>query len=77
MTEEELQGAAGGIFLLAYTYEFNLTELASGQIRIPDAQCVERDIPRHILTISFLLQSFKSYVIFRPFFENVVFSENL
>ena len=54
VTEKELEGAAGGLFLLAYTYEFNLTELASGQIRIPDAQCVERDIPRHILTISVL-----------------------
>lgn len=47
VTEKELAGAAGGLFLLAFTYNFNLTEMAAGRIRIPEAQAIERDIPRY------------------------------
>ena len=47
VTEKELAGAAGGLFLLAFTYNFNLTEMAAGRIRIPEAQTIERDIPRY------------------------------
>ena len=47
VNEMELHGAMQSLLLLSYTYDFNSTELAAGKIRIPDAQCVERDIPRH------------------------------
>jgi hypothetical protein len=47
VTEKELAGAAGGLFLLAFTYNFNLTEMASGRICIPEAQAIEQGIPRY------------------------------
>ena len=46
VVEKDLAGAMGGLFLLANTYNFNLTEMAAGKIRIPEAQTIERDIPR-------------------------------
>ncbi len=42
VTEEDLEGAANGLFLLQETYNFNITEFANGKIRIPDAQVRER-----------------------------------
>ena len=42
ITEEDLIGASGGLFLLQETYNFNLTEFAMGKIKIPEAQVRER-----------------------------------
>ncbi len=42
VTEEDLEGASNGLFLLQETYNFNITEFATGKLKIPEAQVRER-----------------------------------
>ena len=43
--EKDLEGAMQGLLLLTYTYRLNISELARGKIRIPNAQAIEQNIP--------------------------------
>lgn len=44
ITDEELEGAVRGLFLLTNTYKFNLVDFAQGKIKIPKAQAIERGL---------------------------------